>query len=184
MRKQTTGTEILGSPLFTDTSAAEREMRKLPKLALTHLEQLRRNAPDADPDRLRDMVHSAFAIRPLVIHEPQSIRIEISPRDYLNDYNCQMSGHLHEALVPFDGHPLFWRQQPTTRTTFPYRGKVGLAAVRLRTFIDTEDYNWFKKDIEKALRHAREELASTQNSQLLIARQARGIIDRVLAVSL
>jgi hypothetical protein len=175
-----TGTEILGSPLFADMHADSKMLRRLPKDVIKYVARLRHDWPEADADQLKSLAHSAFAIEPLVIGDLRAIRIETSPLDYRNEYNCRMSGHLHEAEVPYSGDSLFWRLQHITPIAFNYRGKIAASTVRLRTFIDGEDYRWFKNDVEKALLYAREMLAMTETSQRLLVERARDMVERIV----
>ncbi|MGP7794525.1 hypothetical protein [Sphingomonas sp. CLY1604] len=178
--KRKTGTEILGSRLFANRRAYDDLIRKLRSDVITHLHQLRRARPDVDIDHLKNTVRAGFEIHPLVIHDLAAIRIETLQRDFLNDYDCWMSGHLHEAHVPYTGDQVFWRMQHLNRVDFPFRGKFGPHAMRLRIFVDGEDYDGFKADVEKALRTAREMLRMTERSQLLLAEQAREIVEDAL----
>jgi len=174
-----TGTEVLGARLLANPHGSHQMLRRLPKDVAAFLGQSRRDLRGIDTGMLHSMAHEAFAVQPLVIGELHAIKVETIRRDFLNEYRCWMSGHLHEAEVPYEGDPVFWKQQPTTATAFPYLGKVGPNVVRLRTFIECEDYSGFRHDVEKALRHAREQLAATENAQRLLAEQARAVVERV-----
>ncbi len=175
-----TGIEILGPPLFADMHAGTKVLRRLPQDVITYLDQLRHALPAASADELKQNVQAHFAVEPLVIGELRSIRIEAFRRDFLNDYDCWMTGHLHQAEVTYSGNALFWRLQSITPNAFDYRGKIGAASVRLRTYIDSEDYYGFRDNTGKALRFAREMLAMTYGSQLLLAEQAHDLVEKIL----
>jgi len=175
-----TGTEILGTRLLANPHATHRMLRRLPKDVAAFINDARHDLPGIDAGELHTMTHEAFAVQPLVIGELHATRVEAVRRDFLNEYRCWMSGHLHEAEVPYAGDPVFWKQQPSTSTAFPFLGIARRNMLRLRTFIDHEDYYGFREDVQTALRHAREHLAMTENAQRLLAEQAKAVVERVL----
>lgn len=178
---KTTGTEILGVRLFADAHAINKLIRKLPADVRAYVRSLRTEKPDADEEWLRGSTHAAFSMQPLQIGEIRSIKIETKPRRFLNEYAIKMSGFLHEAEIPYVGHPTLWRQQMLVGARFPFQGKVSPSTVRLRTFIDGENYWQFKADVEAALSEAREMLRITEASSGLLAEQTRCAVDKQLA---
>ncbi|HCB75092.1 MAG TPA: hypothetical protein DEP91_02800 [Sphingomonas bacterium] len=176
-----TGIEILGSPLFYDRRAAEKRIRRIPNEVAQALADERRADPEADEAQLRETIHAAFAIRPMAVGSLLSIRIETFERNYLNEYRCWMSGYLHEAEVSYTGDKLFWRLKALEPTKFDYRGVVGPATVRLRTFIPEEAYDIFKDNAEKAVAYAREMMELTARSQQMIVDRARAAVDATLS---
>lgn len=176
-----TGIEILGSPLFYDRRAAEKLIRRIPKDVTRFLAKARKADPEADEAQLREAIHSAFAIRPMAVGPLQAIRIETFERNYRNEYNCWMSGHLHEAEVSYSGDPVFWRLKALEPTKFDYRGVIRPTTVRLRTFIPGKEYDLFRKDAEKAVGYAREMMELTARSQQMIVDRARKAVDTTLS---
>jgi hypothetical protein len=173
-----TGTEVLGTRLFADGRAIEKTLKRLPAEIRKRLPQLRREWPEAEAEQLRDRLHAEFAIESLVIGEVRAIKIETSTRNFLNEYRCWMSGHLHEAEVPFTGHPMYWRAPLTILPSFSYYGKIGLTTMRLRIFIDVEDYYDFRNSVEKELHHARQILAHNEIVYQTYSKKARDMVDQ------
>ena len=173
-----TGTEILGTRLFADGRAIEKTLKRLPADIRKRLPQLRREWPEAEAEQLRDSLHAEFAVEPLAIHELRAIKVETTTRKFLNEYRCWMSGHLHEAEVPFTGHPMYWRAPLTIPPSFSYYGKIGLTTMRLRIFIDVEDYYDFRNSVEKELHHARQILAHNEIVYQTYSKKARDMVDQ------
>jgi hypothetical protein len=176
-----TGLEILGSPLFYDRRAADKLIRRIPSDVTRFLAKARKADPEADEAQLQEAIHSAFAIKPMAVGSLTAIRIESFERNFLNEYRCWTSGYLHEAEVGYTGGKLFWRLKALEPTKFDYRGVIGPATVRLRTFISEEAYDFFRNDAKKAVAYAREMMELTARSQQMIVDRARKAVDATLS---
>lgn len=163
--------------------AAHKALGRLRADVVEYAHRMKKERPDINTGVLQCLAREAFAIEPLAIGELVTITVETWRRDYRNEYDCWMSGYLHEGKITYAGAPLFWRLQLVTPMRFSLRGQIGTNSVRLRSFIDGEDYWGFKEGVEKELAYAREMLMTVENGMCHFADQAREIVEEALQVT-
>ncbi len=179
--REKTGIEVLGRRLFATPHLVYKVLQRLPRNVEERMRELRVSQPDLEPDVLQALLIEEFAIEPLVICPVSAIRVELIRRDFWNEYNSLMSAHLHEAEVPYQGSKFYWRNKMVEPDTFGYHGKIGPSVVRIRQYIDVEDYDGFKRGIEKALGEVRSTLAQSRIIHEEQAEEARAIIECTVA---